>query len=227
MLTFQKNLALLRKQKKISQEKFGAIFGYKKNAVSQWETGKRNPDLDTVVKIANYFDVTVDFLIGGNDKRAPTQWQNTDYLVGNDELHDDSPPKENEIEGQTLNLDNGGNIAISKIIYTRRKELGLSVDDLANKIGKSRATIYRYENGDIEDMPASIIESLSKALQITPLRLLGIEAPQESCNTEIGNATATQKKLINKLLTCSDLICDTVSTYLDGVLAGTSLFDKN
>ena len=38
-------------------------------------------------------------------------------------------------------------------IKQRRIELGLTADDLAQKIGKSRATIYRYENGDIENMP--------------------------------------------------------------------------
>ena len=42
-------------------------------------------------------------------------------------------------------------------IKQRRIELVLSVDDLAEKIGKSRATIYRYENGDIENMPTPIL----------------------------------------------------------------------
>ena len=53
---------------------------------------------------------------------------------------------------------------IGKNISSRRNELGMSVDELASKIGKSRATIYRYENGDIENMPVSIIEPLAKAL---------------------------------------------------------------
>ena len=38
-------------------------------------------------------------------------------------------------------------------IRTRRKQLGMSVDDLAAKLGKNRATIYRYESDAIE-MPA-------------------------------------------------------------------------
>ena len=39
-------------------------------------------------------------------------------------------------------------------IRTRRKQLGMSVDELAKKVGKNRATIYRYESDAIE-MPAS------------------------------------------------------------------------
>lgn len=58
-------------------------------------------------------------------------------------------------------------------IKQRRLELGLTVDDLAEKIGKSRATIYRYENGDIENMPTPILEPLAKALDTTPADLMG------------------------------------------------------
>lgn len=58
-------------------------------------------------------------------------------------------------------------------IKTLRKEANLTVDELAKKIGKNRATIYRYENGDIKDLPISILESLALALNTTPAYLMG------------------------------------------------------
>lgn len=58
-------------------------------------------------------------------------------------------------------------------IKTLRKEANLTVDELAKKIGKNRATIYRYENGDIKDLPISILESLAIALNTTPAYLMG------------------------------------------------------
>ena len=58
-------------------------------------------------------------------------------------------------------------------IKQRRLELGLTADDLAEKIGKSRATIYRYENGDIENMPTPVLAPLAKALDTTPADLMG------------------------------------------------------
>ena len=58
-------------------------------------------------------------------------------------------------------------------IKQRGLELGLTADDLAEKIGKSRATIYRYENGDIENMPTPVLEPLAKALDTTPADLMG------------------------------------------------------
>lgn len=53
----------------------------------------------------------------------------------------------------------------------RRKELGMTVDDVAAKVGKNRATIYRYENDSIE-MPASMLKPLADALDTTPEDLM-------------------------------------------------------
>ena len=52
-------------------------------------------------------------------------------------------------------------------IRVRRQQLGLTVDDLAAKLGKNRATIYRYESDAIE-MPASLLKPLAEALDTTP-----------------------------------------------------------
>ena len=57
---------------------------------------------------------------------------------------------------------------IGEIIKIRRLALGITVENVAEKIGKSRATVYRYENGDIENMPLSVVEPIAKALGMTP-----------------------------------------------------------
>ncbi len=101
---------------------------------------------------------------------------------------------------------------IGKNISSRRNELGMSVDELASKIGKSRATIYRYENGDIENMPVSIIEPLAKALKIDPLILLDIE---DNNDFTVQDLSPAKKEAMNKLLDCNDRMCDRVSAYID------------
>lgn len=62
-------------------------------------------------------------------------------------------------------------------IKQRRNELKMSVDELANKINKNRATIYRYEKGDIENLPLDILEPLANALDTTPQYLMGWNEP--------------------------------------------------
>ena len=63
-------------------------------------------------------------------------------------------------------------MTIGKQIRRRRKELKMSVDELARKIGKDRSTVYRYENGDIENMPIELLPQMIEALETTPQELL-------------------------------------------------------
>ena len=60
-------------------------------------------------------------------------------------------------------------------IKQRRKELGYSAEYVAEKLGVSPATIYRYENGDIENFPTTILEPVARILNTTPAYLMGIE----------------------------------------------------
>ena len=64
-------------------------------------------------------------------------------------------------------------------IKQRRKEMGLSADALGKMLGKDRSTIYRYEKGDIENVPIDILEPIAKALQTTPQYLMGWEEEQK------------------------------------------------
>ena len=48
----------------------------------------------------------------------------------------------------------------------------MSVDELAKRIGKDRSTVYRYENGDIGNMPLELLPSMIEALETTPQQLL-------------------------------------------------------
>lgn len=58
-------------------------------------------------------------------------------------------------------------------IKKRRKQLQMSADDVANLLGVSRSTIFRYENGYIEKVPANILEKLAEILKTTPAYLIG------------------------------------------------------
>ena len=56
--------------------------------------------------------------------------------------------------------------AIGTLIRQKRKQLGLTADELAEKIGINRATIYRYENGDISKIPFLVAIDLAKLLNM-------------------------------------------------------------
>ena len=67
--------------------------------------------------------------------------------------------------------------SVGERIKELRTKLGLSADDLAAKIGKNRATVFRYENGDIESMPLEVLEPIAKALNVHPGVLMGWGEP--------------------------------------------------
>ena len=68
-------------------------------------------------------------------------------------------------------------------IKQRRKALKMSADELGARLGKDRSTIYRYEKGDIENLPLDILEPIAAALQTTPQYLMGWEEVQKTNDT--------------------------------------------
>ena len=75
-------------------------------------------------------------------------------------------------------------MTIYERIKQRRKELGLSAEDVAKALNVSRATVYRYESSYIEKVPITVIEPLAKVLKCTPAYIMGLE-PLEKENVDI------------------------------------------
>ena len=72
---------------------------------------------------------------------------------------------------------------IGQRIKQRRKELKISADELGRRLGKDRSTIFRYEKGDIENLPLDILEPIAEILQTTPQYLMGWEKVQQKNST--------------------------------------------
>ena len=58
-------------------------------------------------------------------------------------------------------------------IKQRRKDLGLRAEDVAERIGVSRSTMFRYENGEIEKLPINHLVPIAKALHTSVDYLMG------------------------------------------------------
>lgn len=72
---------------------------------------------------------------------------------------------------------------IGKRIKDRRKEMKMSADDLGKRIGKNRATIYRYEKDEIENMPYDVIEPIARILRVSPAYLMGWDKDEGNIQT--------------------------------------------
>ena len=75
----------------------------------------------------------------------------------------------------------------------KRLELGMTMKEVADKVGVSEATISRWESGEIENMRRGAISSLAKALHISPNEIMGWESP--SASDELPTVSPTGKKV--------------------------------
>ena len=71
---------------------------------------------------------------------------------------------------------------IGKRIKNRRKELGLSAEQVAERMGVSPATVYRYESSDIMNMGIDKVALIAEALYTTPAYLMGWSNEQPNLN---------------------------------------------
>lgn len=64
MKVFSERLKELRKEKQLTQQELAEILGVKRNTYSDWENGKSEPNYKKLVKIADFFGVSLDWLFG-------------------------------------------------------------------------------------------------------------------------------------------------------------------
>lgn len=98
-------------------------------------------------------------------------------------------------------------MSIGQRIKSTRIQLGMSIDELACRLGKNRTTIYRYENGDIENLPLGILDCLAEALNTTPAYLMGWESVEERIcgnDAEIEYMERWYKEIGNQLFTSEE-----------------------
>lgn len=72
-MTFGRNIANLRKDRNLTQEDVANALNISRASLGMYETDKRNPDLETLKKFANYFDVTIDYLLDMPDNEMNIQ----------------------------------------------------------------------------------------------------------------------------------------------------------
>ncbi len=116
-------------------------------------------------------------------------------------------------------------MGIGDRIKQRRIELGMDADKLAEKTGKSRATIYRYEKGDIENLPITVLKPIADALRTTPAYLMGWD---ESEDQTVEYFSDTVIKICNELEDAGYKLGDAPNGYICVILNGKpTLYDES
>lgn len=61
---FKKNLKFLRQEKGIGQIELAKQIGVSKGIISLWENGLREPNMSSLIALANFFEISIDYLVG-------------------------------------------------------------------------------------------------------------------------------------------------------------------
>lgn len=69
MASLSENIYALRKEKKLTQEQAAQEIGLVMRTYRRYEMGEREPGASALIKIADYYGVTIDYLVGRTDER--------------------------------------------------------------------------------------------------------------------------------------------------------------
>jgi len=104
-MEFMDRIKFLRTKSNMTQSQLAVIVGKGEGAVRAWETGRAKPDVDTLIKLADYFNVSTDYLVG-----------RTEVVVG-DESASDLTEDEKKVYTRLLNISNELLYEMTQIIY--------------------------------------------------------------------------------------------------------------
>lgn len=75
---FDERLKLLRKKYGYTQVSLAETLGVSKGTVAMWETGKRTPDFETLIRLSDLFDVRTDYILGKSNDSSSAKLSNDD-----------------------------------------------------------------------------------------------------------------------------------------------------
>lgn len=101
-------------------------------------------------------------------------------------------------------------MTIGERIKKRRTSLGISQVSLADKVGISKQSLYKYENGIITNIPSDKISQIAAALDTTPSYLMGWDKEDDDATisdrllTRYRELDDLDQAMIRRLLKCDE-----------------------
>lgn len=146
MSKFSEKFKELRKSRGLSQQELATYLHTSKSSVNMYERGEREPGLEMLENIADYFNVDMDYLMGKTN-------------IANKTL--------------MMNVKPGYQTTLGERIKELRQRAGLTQEELAKEIGYSTKTSISKIENDVLDINQSTIVALARALKTTPSVIMG------------------------------------------------------
>lgn len=200
---FPTRLRELRKGKNLTQKELAKILQVSQQTIGSWEVGRAEPNTDVINSIADFFNVSGDYLLGRSGLRKPEKLPNNIVATGDMIPEDNSIPVLGRIAASApagLVSDYEGEIFIQPSTikrYGKNDLFALKIlGDSMNRIipDGAIAVVHRtceWENGDIcavtingDDATLKQVTKTDKGIKFTPLSFSKFHAPWEYIKDE-------------------------------------------
>lgn len=145
MIKFNEQLRLLRQEWGFSQQELADRIGISKSSINMYERGEREPGIDTLKRIAAFYNVDIDFLLGKTSKRR---------------------------KGLILGARIDQNIAHN--IQHHRQEANLSQKQFADLLGVEEDTVVNLENGK-QKLDKEMLYKICDVLVLIPRNIVPLD----------------------------------------------------
>ncbi|MHA4413311.1 helix-turn-helix domain-containing protein [Bacillus cereus] len=95
---FGTRLHTLRKERKLRQEDMANQLGIARTTYAMYEQGNREPDYNTLIKLATFFEVSIDYLLGTTEMRQDTDIQDPELSQWFEDIKNAPPQKREELK---------------------------------------------------------------------------------------------------------------------------------
>ena len=182
-------LRKLRKGKDLTMKEFGEMFGLSESAISQYETGKRNADYETLLKFAEFFECSLDYLLGRSDDFLSLDAKDTELvqemidLLNHPEVQTAlkesvSPEVKRLYDEQKKLIDLDRKIKELKPVEAI-SAIGLSEDSESGPFTENEKKLISVSRDEREDLFIHLFENLSLAKRGEVLRYIQFLASTE------------------------------------------------
>lgn len=161
MPNFNKQLKMLRQESGLSQQEFAKRIGMSKSSVNMYERGEREPGIETLECIADYFNVDMDFLLGKSDIRKKRTVPKTSMMIIGE--HENKRTAE-------------------RIKHYRRKR-HLTEEQFAELLEVDKIVVENIESGEYR-LQDKMMFKICDVLQLDPFDIIDYDPETIDTNTE-------------------------------------------
>lgn len=153
----------LRKTRNLSQAKVAKALKVAQNTYSYWESGKYQPDIQALNRLADFYQVSVDYLLGKTEDPTPSNIKNKDYI--------------NQVEKNVITLYRNANMQAQKIaeaalkIGQIKKAMPEHDSELSCALDNNRCIVIPVVGRSAAGVPIEMIENSADPLWLLDPKL--------------------------------------------------------